>query len=117
MILANKNIQDEQATAEQVGNALLAVADAKKVPLHQEPVTQKIYVGPNLLGLSKYTVLENQLTPHIESFVKECPEIKKLIVPIGKMAETEARIKEKGTLENRHYNKILAAYSKRKGEE
>lgn len=117
MILANKNIQDEKATADQVGKALIAAADAKKVPVHQETVTQKIYVGPNLLGLSKYTVLEDKITPHIESFVKECPEIGKLIVPIEKMAETEARVKEKGTLEHRHYIKIEAAYSKRKGDE
>lgn len=111
--MANLEIQKatkaSPATVELVADAVKAVveeAEENKTPVHKEEVPQKIYVGPNLLGLTKYTVIESEITPHIQSFVKDCPEINKLIVPIEKMAITEARIREKGTLEHRHYNKV-----------
>ena len=117
MTLANRSIKEgAKATPDQVGKVLTEIAAKKKAPIHKEPVPQKIYVGPNLLGLSRYTVVESNITPHIENLIKECPEIEKLIVPITKMAETEGRIKEKGTLEHRHYNNVLK-YLNRKGDE
>lgn len=70
-------------------------------------IPQKIYVGPNLLGLPTYTVVETELTDHIKRFVEKCGEIEKLFVPISEMANIEKRIKEKGTLEHRYYQKIM----------
>lgn len=74
-------------------------------------ITQKIYVGPNILGLPRYTVVEEDFTAHIKSFIKKCPEIEKLFVPIAEMTEVENRTKVKGTLENRYFNEILKFYS------
>lgn len=71
-----------------------------------QKITQKIYVGPNILGLPTYTVIESDFTPHIESFIEKCPYIEKLFVPIAKMSVVESRTKVKGTLENRYFNAI-----------
>jgi len=96
----------EPVKAEQVSEVIKSVATAKKEPVHKEEVKQLIYVGPNLLGLTKYTVVESLKVPNLQKFIKDCPEIKKLIVPIKEMAEIEARIKQKGTLEHRYFNKV-----------
>ena len=88
-------------TAEQVAKAV-----ATRTPVHKEKVSQLIYVGPNLLGLPKYTVVESLKVPNLQKFIKDCPDIEKLIVPIKEMSEIEARIKQKGTLEHRYFNKV-----------
>ena len=88
-------------TAEQVAKAVTT-----GTPVHKEKVSQLIYVGPNLLGLPKYTVVESLKVPHIKGFIDKCPEVEKMFVPIAEMAEKEARIQKKGTLEHRHFTKV-----------
>ena len=105
--MANEEIKENaKATSKAVGAAIVAVAKVA-VPVHQEKVPQKIYVGPNLLGLPKYTVVESIKVPHVQKFIEDCAAIEKLFVAIGEMAETESRAKQKGTLEHRHYNKVV----------
>ncbi|AVK84046.1 hypothetical protein C3943_10910 [Lysinibacillus sp. B2A1] len=81
------------------------IEDQEKV-VPAKDITQKIYVGPNILGLPTYTVIETDFTPHIKSFIEKCPDIQKLFVPIAEMSEVESRTKVKGTLENRYFNAI-----------
>lgn len=103
MKVANERIKENaKATPDAVAKTITSAT-----PVHKEKIPQKIYVGPNLLGLPKYTVVESVKTPHIQSFIKDCAEIEKLFVPIDKMAETESRINQKGTLEHRYFNKAL----------
>lgn len=90
-------------------NQTAIIVEEKVIPVTN--ITQKIYVGPNILGLPKYTVVETTFTPHINSFIEKCPEIEKLFVPILEMAEVESRTKVKGTLENRYFNTIREFYS------
>lgn len=81
------------------------IEDQEKV-IPAKDITQKIYVGPNILGLPTYTVIETDFTPHIKSFIEKCPDIQKLFVPIAEMSVVESRTKVKGTLENRYFNAI-----------
>lgn len=99
--------QSDGGVVEQNKSAI--ISDEKVIPATS--ITQKIYVGPNILGLPKYTVVETTFTPHINSFIEKCPEIEKLFVPILEMAEVENRTKVKGTLENRYFNTIREFYS------
>ena len=100
--MANERIKAKaNATKEDVAKVL-----ATTTPVHKQKISQQIYVGPNLLGLPKYTVVESIEVPHVKKFVEDCPEIEKLFVAIEKMAETEARITQKGTLEHRYFNKV-----------
>lgn len=70
-------------------------------------LTQRIYVGPNFAELQKYTVAKDGLTPHMKDVIKRCPSVGKLFVKIEDMAYTENRVSEKGTLEHRHFNKVV----------
>lgn len=94
---------------------VIVMEEIKEVEEFKE-LTQRIYVGPNLLELQKYTVVEEKFTPHIEGLIKKCPAVGKLFVKIEEMAYVESRVKEKGTLEHRHYNNVIA-YGSGKGEE
>lgn len=111
--MANTSIKDAAktapVTAEQVGQTIELVIEKPEV------ITQKIYVGPNILGLAKYSVIENEFTAHIKGFIEKCPSIEKLFVPILEMTETETRAKEKGTLEYRHYQNVVAFEAEKKG--
>lgn len=99
-------------------NPATAVQIATAIGQHiKSVIPQKIYVGPNILGLPTYTVMEKEFTGHIKSFISECPAIEKLFVPILEMATTENRIKTKGTLENHHFQTILAFKAAGKGEQ
>lgn len=116
--MTNEQIKtNAKATTKQVAQVVVSAVNENKKPIHKENVHQKIYIGPNLLGLPKYTVVASIDTPHIKGFIKDCSDIEKLFVPINKMAETEVRTKQKGTLEHRHYNKITEFIKNGKGEQ
>ena len=111
MEVANERIKAEaKAIPKEIGEAIKEmIATPEQEPVkevHKESVPQQIYIGPNLLGLPTYTVVESAEIPHIQGFIKDCPEIEKLFVPVEKMAETESRIKQKGTLEHRYFSKV-----------
>lgn len=118
MKLENERIKKEaKATPEQVAEVIKKVVpNEEKVEIHNEKLGQKIYVGPNIPGLPKYTVVEAIEVPHVQNIIKECAAVEKLFVPIIEMAETESRAMIKGTLENRFFKKIIDHInSKRKG--
>lgn len=82
---------------------------AKRAPAKakaQEPV-KRIYVGPPSLQITKYTVLESDFPPHLQTLVEQCPDVAKLFVPIADLQAAEARIAKKGTLEHRAYNNVF----------
>lgn len=116
--------QIEPVSAENVGetiaNAITTHTDSGVVEQsqtaiiqEQEKVTpltdidQKIYIGPNLLSMTTYTVIGGAFPLHIEDLIKKCPAIEKLCVPITDFVESEKRAKTKGTLEHKQYKKIL----------
>lgn len=117
--MANEQIKAQaKANTEQVGEAIKSVSPAPAPEVHKEKLPQKIYVGPNIPGLPKYTVVESIKVPHVQNIIKECAAVEKLFVAIDKMAETEARAATKGTLEHRHLNKVIEFLNaKRKGDQ
>ncbi len=110
MKVANERIKKEaKATTEQVSKAIkttLRDTVEEKTPVHKEEVNQKIYVGPNIPGLPKYTVVESIEVPHVQNIIKECAALEKLFIAIDQMAEIEARLAKKGTLEYRNLQKV-----------
>lgn len=108
--MTNRTIKETaKADAKAVGETLVAIAESKK------EIKQKIYVGPSIPGLAQYTVIETDFTQHLKNIIGKCPDVKKLFVHIDAMAETEARINQKGTLEYRNFSKVLA-FKNGKGE-
>ena len=99
--MANEQIKAKaKATPDQVARAVT------QVPLHKEPVKKKIYIGPNVPGLIKYTVVDSIKTPHVQNMIAECATIEKLFVDVSEIADAEQKAKMKGTLEYRNYQKV-----------
>lgn len=94
-------------TASMVAGALGVTDEEKTNPEGVvEMAKKRIYVGPNILGLIAYTVIEDDYPEHIKEFIKECAAIEKMFVPIDKLAEVERKKYKKGTIENRNYKKV-----------
>ena len=109
---ASEELQELAEEAKKMGEV---TKESSEETVEKKELPQRIYVGPNLLELQKYTVMEDGFTPHVEELIKKCPSIKKLFVPIKSMALTEERAGTRGTLEHRHFNKIIT-YASGKGE-
>lgn len=71
-------------------------------PRRQEPIEATIYVGPTLKGgrLARYTIFKNGILPRdIAKIAEEHKAINRLIIPVGKLAEFEARLRDKSGAE------------------
>lgn len=64
------------------------------------PVTT-IYIGPTLARgkLTQYTTFRGALPKRISDMISANPKLARLIVPIAKLAEAQARVKTQGTPE------------------
>lgn len=116
--IKEKLAAEEKPTPEMVEQAIIPSVDIKELSTEEQPAVEteeqtvvpsmkKIYIGPNLLSMTTYTVIDGALPLHIEDLIKKCPAIEKLCVPITDFVESEKRAKTKGTLEHRQFNKIL----------
>jgi len=91
---------------------------AKTTDTAQAKASPRIYIGPNLLEMIKYTVLANEVPAHIKALIEKCPAVEKLIVDIKDIAEKESKIVKKGTLEHRYYQEVIEyANQPRKGDQ
>lgn len=73
----------------------------------REPV---IYCGPSVPKgkIISGSLYRGGLPKNIEAMIGKIPEIGKLIVPVGKLAETQRKIAVAGTEENRLYQAVLS---------
>ena len=74
-----------------------------------EPVKKgpTVYVGPSLPSLSRYTIFKRgELMPHIEKLLAECPNLKRLIVPVEKLGEIQRRLTDNSSLESSWYAEV-----------
>lgn len=76
---------------------------AKSVPV------KLIYIGPNLSGskLLKYQVFIGGYPLHLDKEFAECPNLKKLFVPVMELSAAEAQAQKAGTPLNKYYNEAL----------
>lgn len=68
-----------------------------------------IYTGPALPGgqLARYTVFrEGKMMPHIQALADECPALKKMIVPVSRLAETERKLSDSSSVEAGRFAEI-----------
>lgn len=91
-----------------------AIEQAAKPKAHQKPPKKEekqqtkapaeatIYIGPALQGgrLARYTIFKGgKLPPNVAKLADDHKAIKRLIVPVSKLAESEARLKDKASAE------------------
>ena len=88
----------------------------KVVAEKSQGLKQLIYIGPNMLQLTAYTVIESDVPVHIQSLIEKCPSIEKLFVPIEKFTALEPKAKTKGTIEHRHFQNVLEYIAKKERE-
>lgn len=60
---------------------------------------KKIYIGPSYmdLGLSRFTVFDGDLPPHVASLVAKSPALKTLIVPVSDLQTARNELAHKGS--------------------
>lgn len=81
------------------------MASVKNKEIKQE--SKRIYCGPNLSGLTQFTVLGEGIPKYVELHIKECPQIERLIVPIEKLNHTRLKLSVKGSYEQKMYLEIM----------
>lgn len=71
-----------------------------------------IYCGPNLPKgvLNQFTVFQNGISKHIDSYIEECPAIKRLIVPVDEFTSFVSKSTEPGTSEHVWFDQVLSKY-------
>lgn len=85
-----------------------ASKDTEKTVVQPETVVKpKIYIGPNMVQLTTYTVFSNGLPFHVEDLIKKCPSVGRLIVSIEDLAQAEGKSRTKGSKEYRHYRDVI----------
>lgn len=68
-------------------------------------ITSLIYVGPRISRhrLIPYTVFIGGYPKHIDDVFEECPQIRKLFVPISELTEAKKQVAKAGTPLNKYY--------------
>lgn len=66
----------------------------------EELKTQRVYVGPTIPSLKRYTVFIGDLPPYVQELINKYSALKGLFVPIHKIAEARREIVRKGSILN-----------------
>ncbi len=74
--------------------------------------TNYAYIGPSLPGakLMTNTVLSGtrkEIFDYYKDVIEQYPNVAKLIVPVGKLSESRAKIRTNGNVLNKYYNDLL----------
>lgn len=84
---------------------------------HNETATNYVYIGPSLPGavLMENTVLRGgrkEISEYFKDVVETYPDVEKLIVPVGKLSESRAKVRASGNVFNKYYNDLLSQAKK-----
>lgn len=78
-------------------------------------VESTIYAGPNVPGggLSQFSVFKNGiLAPHIKQIIARFPAIKRLIVPVSKLAAVQSKLADQTSAEHAQFQACLEEFKK-----
>lgn len=67
----------------------------------------KIYIGPSVPGLKKYTLLAGPFSDLVQNIIKKEPPVGGLIVPVSELAQARIDIERPGTPLNLFKNQLL----------
>ncbi|MEC1744121.1 hypothetical protein [Schinkia azotoformans] len=95
-------------SAEQDAAELVVTQEENQEEEAQEMKEPLIYCGPNLLGskLNQFTVYQGGYPIHLEKELSECESIKRLFVPVSKLALIMSAISNPGTPESIWFEEI-----------
>lgn len=89
------------------------MAKSKKSVAAPVVVEKLIYIGPNItrLGLSQFQVYVGGKPLVAEKAAETAPEIHRLFVPLDRFAKARASLTRDGSLEEKTYAAVAAAFS------
>ncbi len=97
-------------------------AEMPEIPVATETentdnTTSYVYIGPSLPGakLMMNTVLSGtrkEISEYYKDVVERYPNVEKLIVPVGKLSESRAKVRTGGNVLNKYYNDLLSQVQK-----
>lgn len=92
--------------------------DTPKLQVSKKNKNEKlIYIGPNLIQMTKYTVFDGGMPKHVVSLFEKCPAVEKLLIPVEELTKREPKTMKRGTLEHKYYQEVLSFLSEqRKGD-
>lgn len=85
----------------------------KTVAVSEAVITKLIYIGPNItrLGLSQFQVYVGGKPVVAAKAAETAPEIERLFVPLERFAKARASLTRDGSLEQRTYAAVAAAFA------
>lgn len=110
--MSKNRTEDINETTGAVSSAVeTPAAAASPVTAAQQETEQTVYVGPNVLHLAlrRFQVFRGGLPPYVERAIEKIPEVRSLIVPVGKLDEARAKTEKAGTNEFRLYEAVKKA--------
>lgn len=100
----NNNVSDldTKSRAENVVNGIQ----------HNESTTSFVYIGPSLPGarLMANTVLSGtrkDISQYYKDVIERYPNVEKLIVPVGKLSESRAKVRTSDNILSKYYSDLL----------
>jgi len=97
-------------------------AETPEIPVATETAntdnaTSYVYIGPSLPGakLMTNTVLSGtrkEISEYYKDVIEQYPNVAKLIVPVGKLSESRAKVRTNGNVLNKYYNDLLSQVKK-----
>lgn len=84
---------------------------------HSDNATNYVYIGPSLPGakLMMNTVLSGtrkEISEYYKDVIERYPNVEKLIVPVGKLSESRAKVRTGGNVLNKYYSDLLSQVQK-----
>lgn len=72
-----------------------------------------IYIGPTVKGgalktNAALTGTREEIKKYLKGVLEDIPQVEKLLIPVGRLAENKGKVKEKGTLLNKYYNEVAS---------
>jgi len=93
------------------------VKEVKKTKKTVERKVPVMYMGPSVGNmLSQYSVFSNEVPKDVEVFMEECPDAKKMLIPVSEINEHQEAMKVDGSFQNVTYQKVVQYISLRDNE-
>lgn len=89
--------------------------EPKPEPKPEKPAEPLIYIGPSLRNgqLIRSTVFKaGKLPAHVQYLIDDCTALKSLFVPVSKLAQAEAKLTQKASVERARYEEARKHFSK-----
>lgn len=108
------NTESEAEKATETPASLMTPKQVAEKP-KAKPAEASIYIGPTLPDgkLIRSTVFKaGKLPAHVQHLLNDCAALKSLIVPVSKLAQAEAKLRQTASVERARFEEARKHFSK-----